>query len=42
LVKVAASDELSATVFASDGRQFTTHDGGLSWRGAAGRSGGTM
>ncbi|MBV8135761.1 MAG: hypothetical protein JO121_09045 [Deltaproteobacteria bacterium] len=32
LVSVAASDELSATVSASDGRQFTTHDGGHSWQ----------
>jgi len=45
LVKVAASDELSATVFAEDGRQFTTHDGGLSWQAsgnASSRMGGTM
>jgi len=32
LVDVAATDEFSATVFAHDGQQFTTDDGGLSWR----------
>ena len=45
LVDVAATDEFSATVFADDGQQFTTDDGGLSWRASGNtpsRLGGTM
>jgi photosystem II stability/assembly factor-like uncharacterized protein len=32
LSRVTASDALSATVVTSDGRTFSTSDGGMTWR----------